>query len=387
MPIRCRRGRRRRGPQQANLPGRLLKGRARLVRRRKCVGEIAWNRAARSDDDDAPLCNGSKGSSSDPCDRFTLLSHTGTLRRMSQESTHVRQARSDEALECLTLLLAAMPEQERPALAAELAAELPRDGDSVSGLFRAEAGGQWIGVGLAQVHAGRTASIWRPRFHGEESAEVAGLLIRRCLESLAGQPIRVTQSLVEIDDVAAQWFLDAGFMRIARLAYLLWDAKRPDVAFDSSPLRFQTAVDVPLVCFAEVVQRSYEQTLDCPALNDVRAVDEVLEGYRAIGQHRPELWTLAYAGDEAVGCVLLSEDPGADHCELVYMGLAPTARGRDWGAKLIAEAQRQTVAMNRSRLVLAVDVANKPALVQYHRAGFRVWDQRDVFAITEPVPR
>jgi GNAT superfamily N-acetyltransferase len=57
--------------------------------------------------------------------------------------------------------------------------------------------------------------------------------------------------------------------------------------------------------------------------------------------------------------------------ELVYLGLTPHARGRGLGDLLVRQALAATAASCVSKLSLAVDSANRPALALYHRHGFQ----------------
>ncbi len=193
--------------------------------------------------------------------------------------------------------------------------------------------------------------------------------------------------MLEVEDhAAAQWFTEVGFERLARLAFLTWDARSAAPNKVTPALRFETALTAPPEMLGDLVELSYQETLDCPALNGVRSTADVLAGYRAIGRYHPELWSIAYHGDRPVGCLILAEHPAANQCELVYMGVVTASRGQGFGLQMIAEAQRRTGALARAQLVLAVDLANTPALALYHRAGFWVWDQRDVYvALQNPV--
>ena len=70
----------------------------------------------------------------------------------------------------------------------------------------------------------------------------------------------------------------------------------------------------------------------------------------------------------------------APHWELVYMGLVPSARGYGYGEQITRKAMWQARQGGAEKLVLAVDLANSPALAMYARAGFISWDRRQVFA-------
>jgi hypothetical protein len=128
-----------------------------------------------------------------------------------------------------------------------------------------------------------------------------------------------------------------------------------------------------------VVEQSYHGTRDCPTLNGVQPIADVLEGYRATGEHRPEHWLLVCHGEDDVGCLLLADHPRHENLELVYMGVLPDWRGRGWGLEIVRHAQRIARRLKRERLVLAVDAENRPALAMYASAGLRAWERREVY--------
>jgi ribosomal protein S18 acetylase RimI-like enzyme len=114
-------------------------------------------------------------------------------------------------------------------------------------------------------------------------------------------------------------------------------------------------------------------------LNGVRKIEDVLAGYQATGVFDPARWQIVRSGGEDIGCLLLADHPGADQFELVYMGLAPAARGRNFGREIVRQAQWQTELSGRPRLVLAVDADNRPALEMYRACDFQFWNERTVY--------
>jgi ribosomal protein S18 acetylase RimI-like enzyme len=150
-------------------------------------------------------------------------------------------------------------------------------------------------------------------------------------------------------------------------------------------LRFEPYDESQRERLVRLIERTYEGTLDCPALGSGRHIDDVVSGYRATGQYRPENWQFVCAqsaGDLKgldVGVLLLADHPGPRHWELIYMGLTPEARGRGWGKTIALQAQWQAQRAGALRLVLAVDAANLPALAAYRATHFLAWDQRAVF--------
>ena len=127
-----------------------------------------------------------------------------------------------------------------------------------------------------------------------------------------------------------------------------------------------------------LMDRTYKDTADCPALNGIRETSDVVDGYRAVGRFSPDLWLLVRHADQDIGCLLLTDHPDDHALELVYMGIVPESRGRGFGIEIVRYAQWVTRTHGRQRLLLAVDAANAPAIEIYAAAGFISWDRRSV---------
>ena len=147
----------------------------------------------------------------------------------------------------------------------------------------------------------------------------------------------------------------------------------------ASDLTFEGVDDAELDTLAPLIERTYENTLDCPALNGRRDCSQVVAGYRATCHDDLSHWFIVRHQDETLGCLLLSHDARHANWELIYMGLLPEARGRGWGLEIVRHAQWLVAAHGGERLVLAVDAANQPAVAIYAAAGFLAWDRRSVF--------
>jgi ribosomal protein S18 acetylase RimI-like enzyme len=130
--------------------------------------------------------------------------------------------------------------------------------------------------------------------------------------------------------------------------------------------------------FRETLALTYEDTLDCPELNGRRTIEEIVEGHRHQGIHCPELWWLAFVGDEPVGVVILSELVGGDGWDLSYLGVVPAARRLGIGRALAVRALHEAHRARQPQLILAVDVRNGPALQLYRKIGFSAGEGREV---------
>jgi ribosomal protein S18 acetylase RimI-like enzyme len=171
----------------------------------------------------------------------------------------------------------------------------------------------------------------------------------------------------------------AGFSSPADLLYMVSLADD----FPGSPLQsnlvFSSVAETGPARLANVIHRTYQATLDCPSLNSVRSIDDVLAGYRAVGRYRPALWLVVQDGKRDVGCVLLADHSPQRIWEIVYLGVVPEARGKGLGLEITRYAQWLAGRESAQRMVLAVDAGNEPAIAVYATAGFVSWDRRSVF--------
>jgi len=314
----------------------------------------------------------------------------------------IRPVASVQHVAALDLLFRDHAPEERREQADELLADLRAGGVSGEGLLGAHHGGRLVGVVFAQVQPGRTAAVWPPRVADGEPDATADRLLGAATDWLsARQDVCLAQVLMPLgarDDAAR--LRAHRFVHLADLLYLvsleiefpaadpaakkgpgLFCAKHPagrsgkinQVPFS---LRFEPCANPSDSRLAGIVQASYEGTLDCPLLNEVRQIGDVLEGYRAGGVFHPNLWLIASHAGRDVGCLILSDHPRHGNLELVYMGVLPAWRGRGWGGQLARKAQWIARRLGRPRLVLAVDAANQPAVAAYIAAGFQAWDRR-----------
>lgn len=281
-----------------------------------------------------------------------------------------------------------------------------RDG-GLEGLLVVLNKGQMEGAVLSRPLGGKAALVWAPRIVdslldvaddlgarsrdrqvGGASEVASGIptpetlrlaLLTQLLDHLNASGVQLVQTLLTIDAASDErLFARAGFARLADLVYLLASSAHASAAEELCELEFETYRSMSNERFKQLVERTYEGSLDCPALDGVRDVEDVLAGYRVTGRFDPRKWLIARAGDRDVGCLILADDPRLNQWELIYMGLVPEARGRRWGRLLVAQAQRMAAQAGRHHLMLSVDAANGPAVRTYTHAGFVQCDVRRV---------
>jgi len=222
--------------------------------------------------------------------------------------------------------------------------------------------------------------VWPPRLVAGEPSETAARLVADSSAWLAEQGVQVAHALLEKADRSDDAVLrSVGFTPLATLFYLVsqegdFPRMPPEGTLDFLPYG---PSDQPRL--VSLVEATYRGSLDCPALDGLRTMEDILAGYQGTGSFAPERWLIVRSGGEDVGCLLLTDHPHDENWELVYMGLVPSARGRSWGREIVRYAQWLTAQARRPRLVVAVDSANRPALAMYAAEGFRAWDRRRVY--------
>jgi ribosomal protein S18 acetylase RimI-like enzyme len=237
-----------------------------------------------------------------------------------------------------------------------------------------------------QPLSGNTAYLWCSPGNSDHNEA----LLRAAAAYLDTRDVPLAQMVVGADDgYSAELLTRCGFPKFAELRYLYADASKASHSLEAQ--RNQGAAGVSFSpfggeqpWFAELIEQTYIDSRDCPGLDGVRLMAEVLEGYRAQGRYSPRDWYIVQENGRDVGVLILAEHPEAANWELVYMGVIPDARGRGLGEQVIRFALNTVAANGGERLVAAVDHANEPALRAYFHVGFFEWDRRLVYARLQP---
>ena len=130
--------------------------------------------------------------------------------------------------------------------------------------------------------------------------------------------------------------------------------------------------------FADTLERTYAGTLDCPELNGKRTIEEILAGHRGQGKVHADFWWLVHDGATPIAVVLLVEMPDGLTWELAYLGVLPEHRRHGIARAMTLRALHALRAQGATRLLLAVDERNTPALALYQSLGFVEFECNDV---------
>ena len=244
--------------------------------------------------------------------------------------------------------------------------------DAVWGLDHAHGGG-FEAVAVLMRNAGRTAGVLlSPVRRASEVAPAADLL--RAMLADRRFDADLAQAMLDPNRPFDREALVAGgFEPLAELRFM--DRPLPGPAIADEPpatrsIRIECCGDADPETLHDLLKATYERTLDCPGLAGARRVEDVLEGHRAAGRFRPDLWRRLWVDDEPAGLSLLNPNPDAGCIELVYFGLVANRRGEGLGGVLLRDALRAAAGVGLPRLSLAVDERNLPALKLYRRHGF-----------------
>ena len=185
--------------------------------------------------------------------------------------------------------------------------------------------------------------------------------------------VHLAQTLIDPgDQTVSKAVEDGGFSRMAELHYLQVAPRMEDRPPELPPgMDWITYSNQTHGLFARTIIDSYRQSLDCPALNGLRDVEDVIAGHKASGLFDAGAWFVLREGERALGVVLLSETLRSDAMELTYLGLSPEARGRRLGELMIRQALSVAAFRGHARFCLAVDSQNVPALKLYYRHGMQ----------------
>jgi mycothiol synthase len=237
----------------------------------------------------------------------------------------------------------------------------------------AEQAGRMVWAVLPVPSPGRTMLLLSPpRVTQPLSDTVAPQLIADVLAHFTAQGVHLAQVLIDPRDTSAIALYQAcGFENLAELIYLHRAVRGPK--YPVLPYGHYWTFYSPQAhgTFGHAIAASYAGSLDCPALNGRRGMEDVIAGHKAAGDFDPRLWHLLCAAgqDEPLGVLLLARSARSEALELVYLGIAPHARGQGLGELMMRQALAVAGASGCGLLSLAVDARNAPALKLYYRSG------------------
>lgn len=292
----------------------------------------------------------------------TIAEHPQAFELLFRDAGNDRQARVDNAL------------------------RLVRTGEFDSaGIFVATHGTEIMGAIICQTLRGASSLVWPPQSRRND-IEIEDQLMKHATHWLQSKGCKLAQSLLAADEVAwAKPLSRNGFRHITSLWFErhFLDVPASVLAADRQ-LVWETYSQADRATFAQTLLATYDGTQDCPELNGIRTIEEILQGHEAQGIHDPERWWLARYRGRPAGVLLLTAMHEPSTWELCYLGVVPETRGRGFGLALASKAMIEAKAAEVRQLTLSVDARNLAAWNLYRRLGFETFDQREVFLAIWP---
>jgi ribosomal protein S18 acetylase RimI-like enzyme len=237
-----------------------------------------------------------------------------------------------------------------------------------------------VGAVICAPVAGAGGVLWPAQaIETPDRAAIEDRLMHEALAWLRSRGAKLAQALLADHERSLGVTLErAGMHHITDLWYLRHDLSALPPARPPT-LAYQTYTECDHDLFHETLQKTYEDTRDCPEVNGVRTIDEVIAGHHSQGTHDPDHWWLAFAEGAPIGVVMLTALPEWSSWDLIYLGVVKSARGHGIGRRMTTRALAAAHAAKARQLTLSVDVRNQAAWNLYRGAGFEAYDQRAVY--------
>ncbi len=151
---------------------------------------------------------------------------------------------------------------------------------------------------------------------------------------------------------------------------------------NNSNINWLKFTDTPENEFENIIWATYENSLDCPEITGLRTKREILIGHKYSGDFTPRFWKILQCDNKNAGIILLNQSvEQSDRLDLIYMGIVPEFRGRKLAKTMLTRTMIQAKNNAKTKMCLAVDSRNIPAINLYRKLGFCTIQRQKVFAI------
>lgn len=309
-------------------------------------------------------------------------------------TSNVRFAEESEWEECLQLLCADIGDLElRQKRVRQYLLDAESGRASLNGMV-CSAGKSGVNGALMTVPVpGEIVQVFEARTR-DRSEEDTTRMLRFARESWLARdcPGRLVQAIVRHhDSLWGRSLIAAGFASLGEIELMSLelpnglDSHMPDPPIDR--ISFEQLGSDAETRFLAIVERTYELSLDCPELIQLRSTRQALESHRSVGRFRPDWWYLICVDGEDVAVVLSNEIQAEHSAEIVYLGVAQGYRRQQIGSNLVRLAIRDSQLAGMSELAVGVDRRNHPAREMYVRHGFQLRHVRSVYGAHQATRR
>lgn len=282
-----------------------------------------------------------------------------------------------EALACLLGVASAADRADRLREAVSLADAGEID---LSGLYAAWKGRRAVAATLFVIAPDGSAFVWPAETSAVGGQQAASLLLREVVRKIDSAGCRFAQAAVEAARADQGASLEAaGFRKLTELLFLqrpLIDPLPPPVSLDAELVAFSDQVAGR---FSDAIERTYQDSRDCPGFAGIRDAADALRSYRAVGTFSPKRWRLVTLNGRDIAVILVNGRPEDRASEIVYLGVCPEARRVGWAKRLVASILHEACEAGLDSVLTSVDGTNTAAVNLYGRLGFSPIGRRHIF--------
>jgi len=266
-------------------------------------------------------------------------------------------------------------------LAAQNQARIDFEGLFIARRAKRIAGAIWI-----SSQAGKIASLYGLGLISSEEDNVAAALIERGVQFAESRGLSLIQALIGPSQPAKLRHLQqSGFQQVTTIWQLAAAVSHERSTITPCPeIKFVAVQDPSSPDFSGCVERTYQDSRDCPELDRLRETKDVLKGYSATCGNDHRHWYIVKKGDSDAGVVILAHHPEAQQLELIYFGLFREFRGQGMGRTILDFVMTSAAKLGCDRVVTSFDSRNAPAVTCYHELGFDRADAREF--LLRPIP-
>lgn len=273
----------------------------------------------------------------------------------------------------LHLLLGRIPADELSEQVDALLASTARDEVSLEGLLVARHQGDLVGAALSICQPDGTAHVWPPGLAADAPPDTGIALANACRDWIAQSPATIAQCLTPLEDHAAHRLLEqVGYKHLTDL--VCWQHDLAEVPHAPLPEDCEILQFSPenAVQFERVMEQTYDDSQDCPALRGRRTARDSLHAHQLAADSESRLWQLYRCGDEDVGVVLCADHRDQRMWEVLYLGVVTKFRQQGFGLAMLCEALLDAKDAGAEGVFLAADDANEAATNLYVACGFSI---------------
>ena len=261
----------------------------------------------------------------------------------------ITTAAPEERSAAFELALRHLGEDVRPARVLNALSLVAAGEISSEGIFVARGPEGLRGVQICVPLPGASGLFWLPRTRPVD-AGLENQLVHFALDWLGERGTKLAQAFLSPEDSPGSGpLLHCGFQAVTRPPL-----SRTWPGSVSPPLpAHRDYILVPIRkrigSFFTRPLCTYEATQDCPELNGVRTIEEIIAGHHGQSGYHPDRWWLACEGNRPVGVAMVNEITDVKAWDLSYLGIVPEARGRGLGRELAGHVLRTAQNVHRLR--------------------------------------